>query len=339
MTIISPQAAKRTISFKCPEIIDYQMAVRRFAEIWLSRAKNRIIIRILFVYELNRMKTEMKKRDIIARFWPFKKCGGRMNRRLSLFPMPAIIISAAMIGIAFSSAAGQDAPAPLDVQEVIRKVDELYRANSSYAKLEMEIVTPHWQRTLQMDTWTEGTTKTFIRILSPPKEKNLATLRLKNEMWNYLPRANKVIKIPPSMMMSSWMGSDFTNDDLVKEFTLVEDYSHRFVQPPDAKPDLMYIESIPREDLPVVWGRIVAAVRKDNYLPVWGRYYDEQDKLMRVMDYKEVKRLGGRLLPSVMELIPQDKDGQKTVLRYLSAEFNIRLPKEIFSLRNLRSRN
>ncbi len=244
----------------------------------------------------------------------------------------AILVLAALIGSVIPSPAQ-------DVEEVIRKIDELYRADSSYAKLEMEIVTPHWKRSLLMDTWTEDTTKTFIRILSPPKEKGLATLRLKNEMWNYLPRVNKVMKVPPSMMMGSWMGSDFTNDDLVKEFTLVDDYTHRFVQPQDAKPDLLYIESVPREDLPVVWGRIVGAITKNDYLPVWNRYYDERDQLMRVMEYKEVKRLGGRMIPSVMELIPQDKDGQKTVLRYLSAEFNIHHPEDMFSLRNLRSRN
>jgi hypothetical protein len=246
--------------------------------------------------------------------------------------MFAKAVMAAVIAFAVPSAAQ-------DVEEVVRTIDELYRANSSYARLEMEIVTPHWQRTLLMDTWTEGTSKTFIRILSPPKEKGLATLRLKSEMWNYLPRANRIIKIPPSMMMSSWMGSDFTNDDLVKEFTLVDDYTYRFVRPQDAKPDLLYVEFKPNEDLPIVWEKIVLAIEKERLLPVSEWYYGEDDRLMRVMDYKDVKRLGGRLLPSVMELVPQDKGGQKTMLRYLSAEFNIRHPEEVFSLRNLRSKN
>ena len=224
-----------------------------------------------------------------------------------------------------------------DIEAVVRKMDELYRADSSYSEVEMEIVTPHWQRTLRMKTWTEGKAKTFIRILSPPKEKGVATLRLKSEMWNFLPRANKVIKIPPSMMMGSWMGSDFTNDDLVKEFTLLDDYRYEFAHPEDAKPDLLYVALIPKEGLPVVWGKIVAAVRKDDYLPEWDRYYDEKGRLMRVISFREVKRLGGRLIPSVMEVVPQDKKNQKTVLRYLNAQFNIPLPEDVFSLRNLRS--
>jgi outer membrane lipoprotein-sorting protein len=225
-----------------------------------------------------------------------------------------------------------------DIEEVVRKVDELYRANSSYAQVEMGIVTPHWQRTLRMNIWTEGKSKTFIRILSPAKEKGVATLRLGTEMWNYLPRANKVIKIPPSMMMSSWMGSDFTNDDLVKEFTWIDDFHYRFIRPGDAQPNLFYIELTPKEGLPVVWGKIVAAVTKENYLPIWDQYYDEKGRLMRIIDFKEVKRIGGRLIPSVMEVIPQDKEGQKTVLRYLSAEFDVGRMDDIFSLRNLHSK-
>ncbi|MEJ2108577.1 MAG: outer membrane lipoprotein-sorting protein [Acidobacteriota bacterium] len=202
----------------------------------------------------------------------------------------------------------------------------------------MEIVTPNWQRTLRMKSWTEGKEKTLIRLLSPPKEEGTATLRLGNEMWNYLPRANKIMKIPPSMMMSSWMGSDFTNDDLVKEFTFLDDYVYEFAQPEDAKPDLLYIAFIPKEGLPVVWGKIVAAVNKDNYLPEWDRYYDEKGRLMRVINFRDVKDFDGRLIPAVMEIVPQDKKDQKTVLRYIKAEFNNAIPEDVFSLRNLRSR-
>jgi outer membrane lipoprotein-sorting protein len=224
-----------------------------------------------------------------------------------------------------------------DVKEVVRKIDELYRSSASFSEVEMVIVTPHWRRTLRMKTWTEGKQKTFVRILSPPKEQGIATLRLGAEMWNYLPRANKVIKIPPSMMMSSWMGSDFTNDDLVKEFTLLDDYRYEFVKPQDAQPDMLYVEFIPKEGLPIVWGKIIAAIKKESCIPVWDRYYDEKSRLMRVIDFKDVSKLGGRLIPTVMEVIPQDKKAQKTVLRYLHAEFDVKLPDGLFTLRNLQS--
>ena len=226
-----------------------------------------------------------------------------------------------------------------DIETVVKKIDELYRADSSYSEVEMEIVTPHWQRILRMNTWTEGKEKTFIRLLYPPKEKGVATLRLESEMWNYLPRAGKVIKVPPSMMMSSWMGSDFTNDDLVKEFTLLDDYRYEFTRPEDAQPELLYIAFTPNEGLPVVWGKIVAAVRKDNYLPEWDRYYDDKGRLMRIITFSEVIRFGDRLIPSVMEVIPQDKEGQKTILRYLKAQFDTPVPDDVFSLRNLRSKD
>jgi hypothetical protein len=202
----------------------------------------------------------------------------------------------------------------------------------------MEIVTPRWQRTLLMDSWSEGTDKTFIRIKEPIKEKGVATLRIENEMWNYLPKTNKVIKIPPSMMMSSWMGSDFTNDDIVKEFSLFEDYSYEFIEIDSGRDDMYYINCIPREDLPVVWGNIVIAARKSDYIPAWQKYYDEKGNLMRISTFSDIKEFGDRFIPATMDIIPQNKEGHKTVVRYLKAEFDIKLDNELFTLRNLRSR-
>lgn len=224
-----------------------------------------------------------------------------------------------------------------EVKDIIRHIDQLYRSDYSYSELEMEITTPHWSRTLEMKVWTKGMDETFIRIISPKKEQGVATLRIKNEMWNYLPRINKVIKIPPSMMMSSWMGSDFTNDDLVKEFSLFEDYSYKSTQVEDGTIGLIYIDCIPRKDLPVVWSHIVIAVREKNHIPVWQRYYDDKNNLMRVLKYYDVKTFDGRIIPSTIELIPQNKEGHKTTIRYLKLQFNLKLGEEIFSLRNLRA--
>lgn len=225
---------------------------------------------------------------------------------------------------------------PVDVKEIIKKTDELYRSKSSYAEIEMQIVTPNWERTLSMEAWTKGMDKTFIRINSPKKEKGMATLRIGNEMWNYLPKVNKVMKIPPSMMMSSWMGSDFTNDDLVHEFSLQEDYHYELIYPEDAEDDVYYVKLIPREGLPIVWGHIVFATGKSDYIPVWQKFYDEKGKLMRLMNFKDVKQFDSRKIPSIMEMIPMNKEGHKTVIRYLDAEFDSDIGDDTFTLRNLR---
>jgi outer membrane lipoprotein-sorting protein len=223
-------------------------------------------------------------------------------------------------------------------REIVIKVDELYRADTSKALVEMEIVTPHWQRTLKINVWSKDMDKTFIRILEPKKEHGIATLRIGNEMWNYLPKTNKVMKIPPSMMMSSWMGSDFTNDDLVKEFTFLESYHFEMITINAPIEGVLYIKCIPKEGLPIVWGYITIAVQEDGYMPLWQKYYDEKGNLVREMIFKETKTFGDRIVPSVLELIPKNKEGQKTVLRYLDAEFDIPLDSETFTLRNLRKR-
>ena len=241
------------------------------------------------------------------------------------------------IGIIFLAAPPATSQQNINVHEIVEKVDELFRSKSSRGKVEMHIVTPHWERTLKMNIWTQGMEKTFIRITSPPKEKGVATLRIGDEMWNYLPKTNKVIKVPPPMMMSSWMGSDFNNDDLVDEFSLLEDYSYQIVEPDDAKKELIYVKCVPKEGLPIVWGKVVFAGREDDYIPVIEKYYDEKGQLMRIMNFKDIKTFGTRTIPSVMELIPQNEEGNKTVLRYMELEFNFNIDEDIFSLRNLRA--
>lgn len=222
------------------------------------------------------------------------------------------------------------------VQELIDKIDRLYRADSSYALMEMEIVNPNWQRTLRLKAWSEGTDKTLIRILEPAKERGTGTLRIGNEMWNYLPKVDKTIRIPSSMMMSSWMGSDFTNDDLVKEFTFAEDYTFHYADFDNPEENRLYIECTPKEGRPIVWARVMLVVDAENLLPVSEMFYDEKDQLMRTMNFRDVKTFDDRRIPSVMELLPHDGKG-KTVIRYLEAEFNTDIPTGTFTTRNLRT--
>ena len=226
---------------------------------------------------------------------------------------------------------------PEEILRIVKKIDELHRSKSSYAEFDMKIVTPHWTRTLDLQAWSMGMDKTFIRIRAPKKEKGVSTLRVAGEMWNYLPKTSKIIKVPPSMMMGSWMGSDFTNDDLVKEFSLLEDYSYERAYPEDAVDSLIYIRATPREDLPVVWGEILVAVSASDSIPVWEQYYDERGRPLRRMSYYDIQIFSGRKVPAIMEMVPQTKEGHKTVLHYRTLELDIPIDDDIFSLRNLRA--
>jgi outer membrane lipoprotein-sorting protein len=245
------------------------------------------------------------------------------------------LVAGLALALCSPAAIRPQASADQEAERVVKRIDDLYRSSSSEALVEMQIVTSHWERTLRIRAWSQGKEKTFLRILEPKKEAGIATLRIGNEMWNFLPDIDKVIKIPPSMMMSSWMGSDLTNDDLVKEFTFLESYHFSLVSVDHPEPDLVYVQCVPKEGLPIVWGKVILAARRDDSLPVWEKYYDDRGNLVREMTFGEVKAFGKRRIPSVMELFPTTKPGQKTVLRYLEAKFDIPLNPEIFTLRNL----
>jgi outer membrane lipoprotein-sorting protein len=250
---------------------------------------------------------------------------------------PSIRTGIILVLSIFAASVGAAASTDDEIVRILEKMDRLYRSETSYSEVVMEIVTPRWERTLEMAIWTEGQDKTFIRIHAPRKEKGLGTLRIDNEMWNYLPRTNKVMKIPPSMMMGSWMGSDFTNDDIVNEITYLKDYTWEWAAVDEPEEGVVYIRLTPKDGVPVVWGYLVIAVREDGLLPAWERYYDEKERLMRTMVFSDIRQFGTRTLPATLEITPASKEGHRTTVRYSESRFDEPHEGDVFSLRNLRS--
>jgi outer membrane lipoprotein-sorting protein len=220
----------------------------------------------------------------------------------------------------------------LDATRILEKVDDLWRGESSYAELTMEVVTEHYQRSMKLKAWSLGKEYSLFVITYPPKDRGVATLKAKQDIWNYLPRVNRVIRVPTSMMMANWMGSHFTNDDLVKESRMSEDYDARITFEGERNGVAVYdIVLIPKPDAPVVWGRIEITVVQDTLIPTKSLYYDEAGNLSRTMFFKDVRNLGGRMVPAVMELVPEDKPGEKTVVTYDSLELGLGLKPDFFS--------
>jgi len=223
-----------------------------------------------------------------------------------------------------------------DLSVIIDKIDKLFRSDSSQAEMEMTIVTPHWERTLKMTAWSRGMEDTFVLIDAPKKDRGIATLRKGNEMWNYFPKIGKVIKVPPSMMMSSWMCSDFTNDDLVKETSLLDDYDAALLDNPD--PQTLLISLKPKAQTVTVWGEIQLLINKDDYIPLEETYFDDNGTKIRVLTLTEVKELGKKRIPTHLEMVPLTKENHKTIVRYLEAQFDQGVPDSIFTLYNLKKK-
>lgn len=245
-------------------------------------------------------------------------------------------ISRYLLVIALGAAVS--APAQRSAREIVDEVDRLLRGDSSYGVTAMEVVTEHWSRSMEMEVWSLGTEYALVRITAPKKEAGTATLKVDDQIWNYLPRVDRTIKIPASMMMGAWMGSHFTNDDIVKESRIIEDYDIEigFEGERDGEEVWEFILT-PKPEAAVVWGRIVEEVRKRDMMPTWVRYYDEDGELVRTMNFYEFEVMGGRLVPTRMVMEPIDKPGERTVLHYSELEFDVDIDESFFSLRSLRS--
>jgi len=225
----------------------------------------------------------------------------------------------------------------LSAKEIVRKADEKNRGLSSQGTLTMTVIRPDWTRTISMKTWSKDRDYSLVLITAPAKDKGQVFLKIKTEMWNWVPSIDKTIKIPPSMMMQSWMGSDFTNDDLVKQSSIVVDYNHSLLGKENVRDmDCYKIELIPLPDAAVVWGKVILWITGNGY-DLWkAEYYDEDNKLVNVSDSYDIRPMGDRMIPTRIEIVPRNKKGQKTVMHIDDMKFNTRIDEGFFSQQNMK---
>lgn len=219
-----------------------------------------------------------------------------------------------------------------DLPELIREVETQYQGDSSHAQVRMEIQTAHWKRTLKMESWSHGRDRFLARIDFPLKEKGVATLKVDQEVWNYLPKVDRVMKMPPSMMGGAWMGSHLTNDDLVKAHRIDQDYNFNLLEE-DEKGWL--IEALPKPDAPVVWGKLIYRVNRTPLVPVRISYYDEEMIEVRQIHFDDVRKIDDRWIPMRMLIKPLEKEEQ-TLLEYSEIEFDLDISLRMFSVRSLK---
>jgi outer membrane lipoprotein-sorting protein len=223
------------------------------------------------------------------------------------------------------------------IEELLNATDDVTRGESSVATITMNVKTSRYERSVTMKAWSKGTEKSLIQILEPAKEKGTSTLKVEDNIWNYLPKVDRTIKVPASMMSGSWMGSHFSNDDLVKENRLAEEFTGEITQRPeegDAE-GIYKIELTPKPDAAVVWGKVLVQVRADR-IPVDIQYYDEKGELVRTMTFDDVRDIDGHMVPARMKVLPADKPDEYTEIVYQELQFDVDIPDSTFSLQALR---
>ncbi len=278
--------------------------------------------------------------------WPMKKkdglpCDSRGDDRRAK-PKPrmskitqtigSIVLAAGLLHVSADASARERS-----ANELLDAVDDLYRGDSSQGKMSMVIVTENWTRSLVAEMASRGKDNTFIRILSPKKERGTTTLRVGRDIWNYLPKVDRVIKLPSSMMSVSWMGSHVTNNDLVRESRFAEDFECEITF--DGERDgaaLVEIDCFPLPDAAVEWGKVGLTLDGIKELPIEVRYYDEDLALARTISYHDLRLVDDREMPTTMIVVPTDEPDESTTVSYDEITFDVELSEDFFSIRRLR---
>lgn len=246
----------------------------------------------------------------------------------SLWSLLSVCIILGNVGVSIAQT-----DAPFDPQELIKRVETQYNGDSSHAIMTMSIVTEDWSRELTMESWSEGREKFLTVIREPRKEEGTATLKIEDDIWNYLPRIDRLMKIPSSLMGDSWMGSHLTNDDLVKENKIDEMYTFTIESTADG---ITAIICTPKPDAAVVWGSIRYRVDLERLIPVDVEYYDEDEELMRTMTFDMIEQVSGRWIPLRMTVQPEDAPDEKTMITYSDLAFDVELADNLFTVQSLR---
>ncbi|WP_256936656.1 outer membrane lipoprotein-sorting protein [Vibrio diabolicus] len=222
--------------------------------------------------------------------------------------------------------------------DIVQKSDQAMRGKSSYSEATMRIVRPDWSRSMTMKSWTKGTELSLVLVTAPAKDKGSASLKRHREMWNWVPSIERVIKIAPSMLSQSWMGSDFTNDDLINQSSIVVDYQHQLLQSETFDGDKVWVvDALAKPDAPVVWSKVRLWISQTSLLQRKVEFYDEFDELVNVLTTYDVKTLGGRDVATRMEMQPIDKPGNKTVLITHEAQFDFDIDDDFFSQQQMKA--
>ncbi len=235
------------------------------------------------------------------------------------------------------STMGAWAQTTISAQEMIRKADENMEGKSSMSEMSMSIVRPSWERTLEFKNWVKGNDYALTLITAPAKEKGQTFLKRGNDMWNYLPKIGRMIKLPPSMMSQGWMGSDYTNDDVLNETSLPDDFIHTYLGEESLEEKTCkIIQMVPKEESNIVWGKVVTWVSVTDFLFLKTQYFDEDGYLIRTELFEELKQMDGRLIPTRYVIIPEENPDQKTIVHIQRMDFDVDLKDEFFSQQNMK---
>ncbi|MCD4679717.1 MAG: outer membrane lipoprotein-sorting protein [Bacteroidales bacterium] len=225
----------------------------------------------------------------------------------------------------------------LSAKEIIVKADNKMRGTSSESTITMKIVRPTWERTVTFRSWEKDRKYSLTLITAPAKEKGQTFLKRDTEMWNWIPNISRLVKIPPSMLSQGWMGSDYTNDDILKESSIVVDYIHTIIGDETISGNECYkIKLIQKEDAAGVWGNIITWVSKEEFLQLKSTYFDEDGYLVKTETASEIKMMDDRKIPTYMEIIPEDDPGHKTIVIINTIKFNTNIADGFFSQQNMK---
>ena len=221
-------------------------------------------------------------------------------------------------------------------KEILMKMDQNTIAENRCATYTMVVRGRRRDRTMKIKSWVKGSEKSFSEYLAPAREKGTKMLKLRDQLWMYSPQSDRIIRIAGHMLRQSMMGSDFSYEDMMEDRSLKDTYNAEIMGSENFLARDCWVMKLTAKVKDVAYYSRKIWVDKENMLALREDRFAKGGKLLKTAEISEVFQINQRWYPKRMIFKDVLSKGKGTELIVDSIEFDVEIPKHIFSKASLR---
>ena len=221
-------------------------------------------------------------------------------------------------------------------REILIKMDQNTIAENRCATYTMVVRGRRRDRTMTIKSWVKGSEKSFSEYLAPAREKGTKMLKLRDQLWMYSPQSDRIIRIAGHMLRQSMMGSDFSYEDMMEDRSLKDTYNAEIMGSENFLAKDCWVIKLTAKVKDVAYYSRKIWVDKENMLALREDRFAKGGKLLKTAEILEVFQINQRWYPKRMIFKDVLSKGKGTELIVDSIEFDVEIPKHIFSKASLR---
>lgn len=219
--------------------------------------------------------------------------------------------------------------------EILQKLDYNQAPSSVIYDVQMVIHQAGRVDTKTLKLYGEGQEKSYALFLSPARDKGTAILRLNDNLWMYLPSAERTMKISGHMLRQSFMGSDFSYSDSTERLRLLELYDAAVTGAAELDGRNVYLLELKAKQADANYFTRKLWIDRERYVALRQEMYAKSGKLLKVMTIENVQKVGDRFFAAKVRMEDKLKQNTYSEMIFTNIRLDEPIPDSIFTMQNL----